>query len=132
MHWIYSCPHCQATLNPADTIILLARCEDRQLMMGLHPQPGNYQVYLPTGEEIAPGSRWMFSCPVCREALVTEVSDDLCALDLHTEGDTHRIFFSRVAGEQATFMVTAEGMLKDYGIHTDRYLEHLIHLKYMK
>jgi hypothetical protein len=29
-------------------------------------------------------------------------------------------------------MVTAEGLLKDYGVHTDRYLEHLVHLKYMK
>jgi hypothetical protein len=52
--------------------------------------------------------------------------------DLHTRNDTHRIYFSRVVGEQATFMVTAEGMLKDYGIHTDQYLEHLVHLKYMR
>jgi hypothetical protein len=69
---------------------------------------------------------------VCRESLVTDVSTDLCALDVHTGSESHRVFFSRVAGERATFVVSAEGMLKDYGLHTDRYLEHLVHQKYMR
>jgi len=29
-------------------------------------------------------------------------------------------------------VVSAEGLLTDHGIHTDRYLEHLIHLKYLR
>jgi hypothetical protein len=29
-------------------------------------------------------------------------------------------------------VVSAEGLLKDYGIHTDRYLEQMIHSKYMR
>jgi hypothetical protein len=132
MRWTYSCPHCEAILNPDDTITLLAISENRRLLVGFHPQPGNYEVYLPPGEEIEPGSRWELFCPVCNESLVTDLSEDLCGLDLHTGGDTHRIYFSRIVGEQATFTVTAEGLLKDYGIHTDRYLEHLIHLKYMR
>jgi len=119
-------------LNPDETIILLAEVEDRSLLVGFHPQPGNYQVYLPPGCHMVAGSRWQLSCPVCRQSLVTELSDDLCALDVHIGSDTHRVYFSRIAGEQATFMVTAEGLLKDYGIHTDRYLEHLVHLKYMR
>ena len=69
---------------------------------------------------------------MCRQALTTDISDDLCALDVHSGGDSHRIYFSRVAGEQATFMITAEGLLKDYGVHTDRYLERLVHQKYMR
>ena len=35
-------------------------------------------------------------------------------------------------GEEATFTVSAEGLLNDYGIHTDRYLEHMVHNKYMR
>ena len=89
-------------------------------------------MYLPAGITVEPGTRWAFSCPVCRRALTTEISEDLCALDVQTEGASHRIYFSRVAGEQATFMITAEGLLKDYGVHTDQYLEHLVHLKYMR
>jgi hypothetical protein len=47
-------------------------------------------------------------------------------------GETHRVYFSRIAGEEATFVVSAEGMLKDYGIHTDRYLEDMIHNIYKR
>jgi hypothetical protein len=119
-------------LNPDDSIILLAEHDARRLLVGFHPQPGNYEMYLPPDFEMPPELRWSFFCPVCRQELVTEVSDELCALDVHTGGDTHRIYFSRNAGERATFMITAEGLLKDYGIHTDRYLEHLVHEKYMR
>jgi hypothetical protein len=132
MRWKYSCPHCQALLNPDQSIMLLAEFEGRRFLAGLHPQPGNYQVHLPPDVEFVAGERWSLFCPVCREPLTTQLSEDLCALDMHTDGDQHRVYFSRVVGEQATFVVTAEGMLSDYGIHTDRYLESLVHLKYMR
>ncbi|MEJ2188181.1 MAG: hypothetical protein P8Y93_01980 [Acidobacteriota bacterium] len=132
MNWTYSCPHCKALLNPDDTIVLRAECGDRKLLVGFHPQPGNYEVELPPGEEMAAGTRWDFVCPGCDRSLVSELSDALCALDVHTGEDTHRVYFSRIAGEQATFLVSAEGILRDYGAHTDRYLERLIHAKYMR
>lgn len=132
MRWTYSCPHCQAVLNPDRSIMLLAEYGGRKLLAGLHPQPGNYEVYLPHDLTAEAGTRWSFSCPVCGQALTTEISEDLCALDVQTNAEKHRIYFSRVVGEQATFMITAEGLLRDYGVHTDRYLEHLVHLKYMR
>lgn len=132
MHWLYSCPHCQATLNPGERIVLRAAGEGRSFAVGLHPQPGNYSVELPPGEVMTQGSRWEFFCPVCERSLASELSDDLCALDLLTAGECHRVYFSRIAGEEATFVVSAEGLIKDFGIHTDRYLEHLVHSKYMR
>jgi hypothetical protein len=132
MDWVYCCPHCHAMLNPDQTIILLAEVAGRRLLTGFHPQPGNYQVHLPPDVELVAGVRWEFSCPVCRQKLTTELSDDLCALDMHTGNELHRVYFSRVAGEQATFVVTAEGLLTDYGVHTDRYLEQLVHQRYRR
>ncbi len=132
MHWTYSCPHCEAMLNPEERVVLRAEREGRRLLIGFHPQPGNYEVELPPGEKMTKGSRWEFFCPVCERSLASELSDDLCALDVHTSGETHRVYFSRIAGEEATFVVSAEGLLRDYGIHTDRYLEHLVHAKYMR
>jgi hypothetical protein len=132
MNWTYSCPHCHAILNPDQSIILLAEHGGLCCLVGLHPQPGNYEVYLPPDVEMPAATRWSFSCPLCRQPLTTELSEDLCALDMTSGGDPHRVYFSRVAGEQATFVVSAEGMLTDHGIHTDRYLEHLIHLKYLR
>jgi hypothetical protein len=132
MHWVYTCPHCQANLNPEASIMVRAEHAGRRILIGLHPQPGNYEVDLPVDETMAPGARWDFSCPVCDHDLVSELSDDLCALDMCCGDERHRVFFSRIAGEEATFVVGAEGMLTDHGIHTDRYLEHLVHLKYMR
>jgi hypothetical protein len=132
MRWKYSCPHCEAPLNPEERVVLKAQCGDREFLAGLHPQPGNYEVELPPGEEMAPGTRWELFCPVCEKSLVSELSEDLCALVVTSPGEPHRVYFSRIAGEEATFVVSAEGLLKDYGLHTDRYLEHLIHAKYMR
>lgn len=132
MLWVYSCPRCEAPLNPEERVVLRAECEGRSFLVGLHPQPGDYSVELPPGEIMARGTRWEFFCPVCERSLVSELSADLCALDVETAGDKHRVYFSRIAGEEATFMVSAEGLLKDYGIHTDRYLEHMVHSKYLR
>jgi len=132
MDWIYSCPHCHAVLNPDQSIILLAEHDERPCLVGLHPQPGNYEVYLPPEVEMPAGTRWAFSCPLCRQPLTTGLSEDLCALDMTSGGDPHRVYFSRIAGEEATFVVSAEGLLTDHGVHTGRYLENLIHLKYLR
>lgn len=127
MHWTYSCPHCEALLNPEEHVVLRAEREDHRFLAGFHSELGNYEVDLPPGESMPKGTRWDFSCPVCDQSLVSEVSEDLCALDVHTAGETHRVYFSRIAGEEATFTISAEGLLNDYGIHTDRYLEHMVH-----
>jgi hypothetical protein len=132
MQWTYSCPNCEALLNPEERVVLCAEREGRRFLISFHPQPGNYEVELPPGEEIVPGTLWEFFCPVCDASLTSELSEELCALDVRVSGETHRVYFSRVAGERATFVVTAEGLLRDYGIHTDRHLEHLVHTKYMR
>jgi len=132
MDWTYSCPHCAATLNPKDTIVLRAELGDRRFLVGFHPQPGNYQVELPQGEELPAGSRCAFSCPVCDRDLVSDLSPELCAIDMKLHDERHRVYFSRVAGVEATFVVSAEGLLTDHGVHTDRYLEAMVHRKYMR
>jgi len=132
MHWTYSCPRCGSLLNPGERVVLCAEREGHRFLAGFHPQLGNYEVDLPPGEEMPVGTLWNFICPVCEQSLASELSDELCALDVYMAGETHRVYFSRIAGEEATFVVTAEGLLKDYGIHTDRYLERMVHTKYMR
>jgi len=132
MHWTYSCPHCDAALNPDTSIVLRAAHDGTKMLIGLHPQPGNYEVELPPGGAMPPGTRWDISCPVCDHSLVSDLSDELCAIDMCSQEERHRVYFSRVAGEEATFVVSAEGMLTDHGVHTDQYLEHMVHLKYMR
>jgi hypothetical protein len=117
-------------LNPDETIMLVVEGAAHRFLAGFHPQPGNYLVHLPPEVELPAGTRCSIFCPVCHQELVTELTEELCALDMHSGGDLHRVYFSRVAGEQATFVVTAEGLLKNFGIHTDRYLEQMVHRMY--
>jgi hypothetical protein len=132
MSWTYTCPHCEAALNPNESIVLRAEHEDRRMLVGLHPQPGNYEVDLPPGEVMAAGTLWDFFCPVCDHSLVSELSNELCAIDMSLQGERHRVYFSRVAGEEATFVVSAEGMLTDHGVHVDQHIETLVHRKYLR
>ncbi len=130
MEWIYHCPHCRGMLNPDETIILIALREGHQLLVGLHPEPGNYHMHLPPGAVMDQGSRWSFHCPLCRIALTSDLNPDLCGLDLTSGGSRHRIFFSRLAGEEATFILSAEGLLTNYGTHRDKYVEELVQRMY--
>ncbi len=120
MRWTYSCPHCEAMLNPDDTIILIADCPAGRVMTGFHPEPGNYRAYFPPGITVKEGVEWDFFCPVCGESLKAAIAPRLCALDMVVSGSRHRVFFSRTAGEKATFVISAEGVEK-LGSHAQRH-----------
>lgn len=120
MGWSYTCPHCQGVLNRDKTIILNATCGEEQIMIGFHPMPGNYRISLPPGFEIEAGSRWDFSCPSCRASLASDLSSELCCLDMITKDVRHRVYFSRVAGEHATFVISAEG-IERHGEHATQH-----------
>lgn len=120
MSWSYSCPHCRAILNRNETIMLQGTCGSEEIVIGLHPTPGTYRILLPREYEFEPGSRWDFSCPACRKSLVSDVSPDLCCLDMATGNVRHRVYFSRIAGEHATFVISAEGVER-FGEHSERH-----------
>jgi hypothetical protein len=106
MSWTYRCPKCGAMLNPDQTVVLVASQGARKLLIGFHPEPGNFDVYLPPDVTLAEGEHWDFHCPVCRENLRSGEVENLCELRMAEQGRTHRVFFSRVAGEHATFLVS--------------------------
>ncbi len=127
MRWTYSCPKCRAMLNPDETVVLVGECGSRRILVGFHPQPGSYRAYLPPGFAMEEGSTWDFHCPVCGQNLFSEIAPELCALDMATQGVRHRLFFSRTAGERATFVVSAEG-LQTHGEHADRHSPEMLDL----
>ncbi len=90
----------------------------------LFPFPSHMEKILSNNELQA---RWLLTCPLCGVDLRSDLSEDLAHLDMACGGDPHRVYFSRVVGEQATFVVSAEGLLHDHGIHTDQYVEDLLH-----
>ena len=127
MSWEYCCPECKGMLNPGCDIIMTAKNEDIRVMIGMHPQPGKYEVYLPPNVECENGSKWEFSCPLCQHSLVHEKDKNLCELELRIEGKPMLVLFSRIAGEHATFILHEETLKERYGKDATRYdpfLEH--------
>ena len=121
MSWEYFCPHCQAGLDPDRAVVLAATRDDKRVLIGMHPQPGKYTVYLPPQVKTEDGDRWDFSCPVCQTDLATREDRNLCELRLRLEDEHLRILFSCVAGEHATFIVHGDSLKTSLGEHSDRY-----------
>jgi hypothetical protein len=125
MGWRYSCPHCSGILNPDKTVILVGMQRDTRILMGFHPKPGSYKISLPPGFEVEPGASWEFYCPLCHESIESEEAPDLCRLDMVSQQVRHRVYFSRVAGEHATFVISAEG-IESHGEHAKRHSLNLL------
>ena len=120
MRWSYTCPHCSGILNRDSSIMLIGTHGGERIIMGFHPAPGNYRISLPPGYEVEPGSTWDFACPLCQRSLVSDISPQLCCLVMVTRDVRHRVYFSRTAGERATFVISAEG-IERHGEHAERH-----------
>lgn len=132
MSWEYCCPKCKAMLNPGRDIILAAQHEETRVLIGLHPTPGKYEVYLPPRVAAEDGTKWGFSCPMCQSDLVTEEDDSLCELELSVDGKPVRILFSRIASEHATFIVHEGTPREEFGKDAVRYASRWAQLKYLR
>ena len=117
MRWTYSCPYCSAMLNPDETIVLVAAHGTDRVLMGFHPEPGNYKAYMPPGVALEAGEIWDFYCPLCHASLISYVDRDLCGIDMHNRGEKNRVYFSRTAGKYATFVCSPSGEVKPHGDH---------------
>lgn len=129
----YSCPRCSAILNPKSYIILLGRRGGQEGLFAFNPEPGNYEVHIPFNVAVNRGEAWDFHCPVCQESLTLSGEINLAALDMMDgAGNWHKVAFSRIAGEQATFVVSQnpDVEVKEYGVNFSKY-EHCLWEKYI-
>ena len=132
MSWSYSCPRCGGTLSPDRSVMLCgARGDGNRVLIGFHPQPGNYEIYIPPDADIKDGDKWTFYCPVCGENLASDEDRNLCVLNLTHEGREQQVFFSRIAGEQVTFVVANRKVEEAHGTDSETYRHHMMRLKYI-
>lgn len=122
MTWIYSCTGCGSVVNPGgQMVVLVGLFGGAQMLLGFSPEPGDYTLYLPPGAELEHGDTWTFHCPVCHGSLVSDLNENLCALDLDDDGVKKRVLFSRIAGEHATFVISGETEAIAHGDDADEY-----------
>jgi len=122
MRWTYLCPKCKAHLNANEHhIALVAERDDQRGLMMFDAAPGDYRVFVPRGLEVVEGDTWRFCCPVCGESLTVEHNRSLARITLLDMMGEHAVFFSRIAGERATFVAKADGAIDSYGDHKTLY-----------
>ena len=119
----YFCPHCRSNMNIGNSLVFSAKSpQNERGLIFLDTELGNYTKRTHADFQLREGVEYKFYCPVCHESLVTDEADGLCAIDMQSSGDAHRVFFSPVAGEKATFVISAEGMRTTYGNDFKKYL----------
>ena len=131
MSWSYSCPSCRATLNPREDVVLVAARGSTKVLLQFHPRPGDYRLYKPEDLELVAGEAWSFFCPVCRANLAVEEGSELCQLLLRADGRSRQLLFSRVAGKQATFVLSEGKVEESHGSESEEGLGWLARFKWM-
>ncbi|MFH1811453.1 MAG: hypothetical protein ABIJ09_22115 [Pseudomonadota bacterium] len=117
----YRCPHCKASLNPGNKVVLRIGHGRKRGLVLLSPQVGNYKTIVGDDLVLSEGDRVQLACPVCGEDLTSPVSRNLChVLRLDEEGEPQRVYFSKNFGEQATFVVHHDEV-RMYGADVELY-----------
>jgi len=118
----YRCPFCKTHLNPQEeSVVLLGECAHGDGLFVFDSQPGSYEFRCSNDIEFSAGDRWEFFCPVCRHDLTSEANENLAMLEMYDDkGNRHNIFFSKIARQQATYVVNSEGV-DVFGIHAETY-----------
>jgi hypothetical protein len=118
---IYSCPHCDATLNPNVKIVLTATNRGHRGLILLSPTPGNYDLRQGDDLDLRPGDMVKLTCPICGHDLASDVNPCLAEVSFRAEGGRRgKVDFSRKVGEHATYVVTRES-IRSYGENADIY-----------
>ncbi len=101
----FLCPKCRAELNPGTKIILKANLSSLKGLFLFSPSLGDYEVISPSDFPTHPGEEIEFSCPVCSFDLSSARSEHFAELLFLKGEEEGRVIFSKVVGEQATFLV---------------------------
>lgn len=112
----YSCPHCDAILNPNVKIVLRAEASGHRALFLFSPQPGNYDVVIPEGFRLRREQTVRFACPVCARDLTSKRDPSLAEIACRWGSTQATVAFSQTFGHHATYFITTE-QVRSFGEH---------------
>ena len=122
MQKYYICPECRGHLKVGENIIFTAKNSKQEKgLLLLHPEIGNYSSIKHPSFEYMKGETLDFSCPLCGISLQSKLDTNLVhVLMIDKDMKEYDIFFSRIAGEKSTYMVSGDEVMQA-GEHSHRY-----------
>ncbi|UCH64400.1 MAG: hypothetical protein JSW63_07120, partial [Ignavibacterium sp.] len=89
----------------------------------LHPELGNYTVINHKLFQISEGEFVEFTCPICQENLTSEIDNNLASVFMIDKEDVqHNILFSKINGERCTYKITG-GDVESFGEDATNYFD---------
>jgi len=124
MHNDFLCPKCNGQLNVGDVLIFVSKINDeRNGLLLLHPELGNYSVINHKLFHISKGEVVEFSCSICQENLTSEIDNNLASVFMIDKNNVqHNILFSKVNGERCTYKITGDD-LESFGEDSATYID---------
>jgi hypothetical protein len=116
----FLCPKCSAELNPGTKIILKANLSSLKGLFLFSPSLGDYEVIHSDDFPAHAGEEIEFSCPICSFDLTSPRSEQFAELLIRQGEEEGRVIFSKVMGEQATFLVMPK-RTESFGKDVDGY-----------
>jgi len=106
----YMCPECKGAVSARGGVVVVGELAGSKVLFFFDPRPGCYGYEVAEGIEVPAGEMWEFSCPLCRANLTTKFNKKLARLDLVDGDEVRRVVFSKVADEQATFVLGGDDL----------------------
>ena len=118
----FFCPHCRKLLNPRKKVIFLVEDGNDLELVLLSAHLGDYSAVRSRSMQLVEGAAYTFRCPLCRVDLTSSTNNRLVDLVTYEEEDSQamRVSFSRVHGEEATFLMAEDGV-SSFGSHANLY-----------
>ena len=94
---------------------------------GLAAELGKYGASYDSNLTMEEGCRVDFACPHCGRSLTSTYSEDLAEIEMVEGGDEYVVVFSRIYGEQSSFVVelSSKKLVASYGEGAAAYIAEL-------
>ena len=124
MHHDFLCSKCNGQLNVGDVLIFVSKVNDeRNGLLLLNPELGNYNVINHKFFKISKGSLVEFACPICQENLTSDIDNNLASVFMVDKDNIqHNILFSKINGEKCTYRITRDD-LESFGEDSVNYID---------
>lgn len=109
----YKCPICRSYIRVGDYIVLSFKSPVNETgLIFLSPEIGNYEKLSHPEFKLKEGEAYKVYCPVCHTTLNEKDKENMVKIILEQEGEEFDIHFSNIVGEEMTYKVTKQEVIK--------------------